>query len=118
MKADAKGHWAEFLARLLFRLKGYRIVAVNYVTGRGTNEGEVDFVACRQNVIVFVEVKQRSSLEKAAYAVKPRQQRRIWRAAEAFLQKHPQYAAFDVRFDAVTVCLPFKIRHLPDAFRF
>ena len=43
---------------------------------------------------------------------------RIWRAAEAFLQKHPQYAAFDVRFDAVTVCLPFKIRHLPDAFRF
>ena len=103
MKADAKGHWAEFLARLLFRLKGYRIVAVNYVTGRGTNAGEVDFVACRQNVIVFVEVKQRSSLEKAAYAVKPRQQRRIWRAAEAFLQKHPQYAAFDVRFDAVTV---------------
>lgn len=69
MKADAKGHWAEFLARLLFRLKGYRIVAVNYVTGRGTNAGEVDFVACRQNVIVFVEVKQRSSLEKAAYAV-------------------------------------------------
>lgn len=118
MKADAKGHWAEFLVRLLFRLKGYRIVAVNYVTGRGTNAGEVDFVACRQNVIVFVEVKQRSSLEKAAYAVKSRQQRRIWRAAEAFLQKHPQYAAFDVRFDAVTVCLPFKIRHLPDAFRF
>ena len=118
IKNEAKGHWAEFLARLLFRLKGYRIVAVNYVTGRGTNAGEVDFVACRQNVIVFVEVKQRSSLEKAAYAVKPRQQRRIWRAAEAFLQKHPQYAAFDVRFDAVTVCLPFKIRHLPDAFRF
>ena len=57
MKADAKGHWAEFLARLLFRLKGYRIVAVNYVTGRGTNAVEVDFVACRQNVIVFVEVK-------------------------------------------------------------
>lgn len=65
-EADAKGNWAEFLARLLFRLKGYRIVAVNYVTGRGTNAGEVDFVACRQNVIVFVEVKQRSSLEKAA----------------------------------------------------
>ena len=93
MKADAKGHWAEFLARLLFRLKGYRIVAVNYVTGRGTNAGEVDFVACRQNVIVFVEVKQRSSLEKAAYAVKPRQQRRIWRAAEAFLQMRSNRAS-------------------------
>ncbi len=118
MKADAKGYWAEFAARQLFRLKGYRIVAANYVTGRGTNAGEVDFIASRQNVIVFVEVKQRSSIETAAYAISPRQQRRIWRAAEVFLQKYPQYLTFDIRFDAVTVCLPFKIRHFPDAFRF
>ena len=41
------GHRAEFLARLLFRLKGYRILAANYVSGRGTHAGEVDFVAKR-----------------------------------------------------------------------
>ncbi len=118
MKADVKGHWAEFLARMLFRLKGYRIVAANYVTGRGTKAGEVDFIARRQNVIVFVEVKQRSSLENAAYAVKMPQRRRIWRAAETFIQRHPQYSDCDIRFDTVLVTLPFKIRHLPDAFRF
>lgn len=51
------GHRAEFLARLLFRLKGYRILAANYVSGRGTHAGEVDFIAKRGNVLVFVEVK-------------------------------------------------------------
>ena len=60
------GHRAEFLARLLFRLKGYRILAANYVSGRGTHAGEVDFIAKRGNVLVFVEVKKRTTLDKAA----------------------------------------------------
>ena len=118
MKADTKGHLAEFLARMLFRCKGYRVIAANYVTGRGTRAGEVDFIAVRGKTVVFVEVKQRSSLEKAAEAVLSRKQKRIWRGAEAFLQKHPQYADCDIRFDVVMVKLPFKIRHLTDAFRF
>ena len=117
MKAKNKGRLAEFWARQLFRLKGYRIVAANYVTGRGSGAGEVDFIARRKNVLVFVEVKQRSSIEKAGFSIFPEQQRRIIRAAESFVQKHPFYAACDVRFDAVLVCLPFKIVHLPDAFR-
>lgn len=117
MKADAKGYWAEFLARFLFRLKGYRIVAANYITGKRTGAGEIDFIARRQNVLVFVEVKQRSNIEKAAYSVFPEQQKRIWRAAENFISRHPSYAGFDIRFDVVLVSLPFKIRHIPDAFR-
>ncbi len=69
---------------MLFRCKGYRVIAANYVTGRGTRAGEVDFIAVRGKTVVFVEVKQRSSLEKAAEAVLSRQQKRIWRGAEAF----------------------------------
>ena len=86
------GHWAEFLVRLLFRLKGYHILAANYITGRGTYAGEVDFIAKRGSVLVFVEVKKRTTLERAAYAVSETQKRRIRSGAEAFLKKHPQLA--------------------------
>lgn len=110
------GHWAEYLARLLFRCKGYRIIAANYVTGRGTHAGEVDFIAKRGKVIVFVEVKKRKLLENAAYAIHSAQQQRIRNGAAAFLQKHPQYAGFDIRFDVVLVRLPCSFRHIENAW--
>lgn len=110
------GHWAEFLARNLFRLKGYRILASNYITGKGTNAGEVDFVARKGKTLVFVEVKKRSTLEKAAYALSELQKQRIRKGAEAFLKKHPQYCSHDIRFDAVLVKLPCSILHLKNAF--
>lgn len=110
------GHWAEFLALAYLRLHGWRKVAANYVTGRGTGAGEIDLIVTRGHTLVFVEVKKRSSLENAAYAIEPRQQARIRRAAEAFLASHSQYAGFDVRFDAVLVKLPLHISHIVDAF--
>lgn len=110
------GHWAEFLARSLFRLKGYRIVAANYITGKGTHAGELDFVAQKGKTLVFVEVKKRSTLENAAYALSEKQKLRIRNGAEAFLKKHPQYSSYDIRFDAVLVKLPFSLLHLKNAF--
>lgn len=95
------GHRAEFLARLLFRLKGYRILAANYVSGRGTHAGEVDFVAKRGNVLVFVEVKKRTTLDKAAYAVSDIQKRRIRSGAESFLKNIRSSMA------AIFVSMPF-----------
>ena len=118
MKARTKGRLAEFLARCLFRIQGYGIIAVDCRGQRGTGIGEIDFIAKRRNVMVFVEVKQRSSIENAAYSVKAEQQKRIWRAAETFLQKHPAFQTCEVRFDTVLISLPFKIRHIKDAFRF
>ncbi len=116
MNNNAAGRWAERLARGIFVLKGFRILAANYVTGRGTQAGEVDFVARRGSLIVFAEVKQRSSLEKAAYAISEKQKRRIINGAAAFLQKHPELNGCDIRFDAVLVELPFKIRHIKNAW--
>lgn len=110
------GHWAEFLVRLLFRLKGYHILAANYITGRGTYAGEVDFIAKRGSVLVFVEVKKRTTLKRAAYAVSETQKRRIRSGAEAFLKKHPQFNNCDIRFDAVLVKFPFSFRHIKNAW--
>lgn len=116
MKNNTSGHLAEILARCFFRLKGYRIVAVNYVTGKGTHAGEVDFIArCGKN-LVFVEVKKRTSIENAAYAISESQKQRIVNGAQAFLKKHPYYQDYNIRFDALLVKLPLTLRHISNAW--
>ena len=116
MKNNRRGKISEFIARMYFRFKGYKIVAKNYVTGKGTHAGEIDFIACKKKTLVFVEVKERTSLEKAAYALRAEQQIRIRKAAENFIAKHQKYAGFDCRFDAVLISFPLKIEHLENAF--
>lgn len=110
------GHWAEFVALAFLRLKGYRKVAANFVTGRGTGAGEIDLIVRRGKTIVFVEVKKRADLTAAACAVETRQQERIRRAAEVFLSRNSAYTGWDVRFDAVLVYPPFGLRHIKNAF--
>ena len=103
---------AESRAAAYLIAKGYRIVARRF----RTPVGEVDIVARRRGVLVFVEVKARNNLDDAAYSVLPRQQRRIADAAGAWLAAHPEDAASDIRFDAVLVA-PRRIpRHIPAAF--
>ncbi len=110
------GHFAELLALLSLFFKGYVPVRRNYVTGRGTHAGEVDLIVRQKRTLVFVEVKKRTTQELAAYAVQPKQQERIRRAAEGFLARHPQYQNFDVRFDVVLVSFPLNLHHIKNAF--
>lgn len=110
------GHLAEYMAMWFLRFRGYRLLFQNYRCGRGTHAGEVDLIMLKKKTVVFIEVKQRQTLEKAAYAVLAPAKKRIRRAAEAFLSRHPQYMDYGIRFDAVLVSLPFKIVHLPNAF--
>ncbi len=116
MANDLSGRTAEFMALQYLRLKGYALVACNYVTGRGTGAGEIDLIVKNQNTLVFIEVKKRKDLTTAAYAILPKQQERIRRAAEVFLGRHKEYQNFDIRFDAVLVQMPFKIKHIENAF--
>lgn len=116
MNNNFSGRLAEAVARWYFRLHGWHIVAANYLTGRGTTAGEIDFIAAKDKTLVFVEVKKRQDISAAAYAVRPRQQQRIRTAAANFLAKHPRYQEYDVRFDAVLIAFPFSLCHLPNAF--
>ena len=81
---------AESRAAAYLIAKGYRIVARRW----RSPVGEVDIVARRRTVLVFVEVKARASLDEAAEAVIPRQRQRIIAAAEAWLASHPQDLKF------------------------
>jgi len=103
---------AESRAAALLMAKGYRILAKRFKTPHG----EIDLVAKKRNLLVFVEVKARASLDDAAYAVTPRQQGRIIDAAQGWLMAHPEHAEFDLRFDVILIAPRHLPRHLLAAF--
>ncbi|MGJ5048074.1 YraN family protein [Bradyrhizobium oligotrophicum] len=103
---------AEARAAALLIAKGYRILAKRF----RTPHGEIDIIARKRGLVAFVEVKARASLDDAAYAVTPRQQRRIIDAAQAWLMAHPDHAEFELRFDAILVAPRSLPRHLMAAF--
>lgn len=103
---------AESRAAAFLMAKGYRILAKRF----RTPQGEIDIVAKRRNLLAFVEVKARATLDEAAFAVTPRQQARIVNAAQAWLVAHPEHADMELRFDAVLIAPRHLPRHLLAAF--
>ncbi|HAA93478.1 MAG: hypothetical protein CMM48_06855 [Rhodospirillaceae bacterium] len=112
-KAWRWGRGAEKLAVAALRCRGYRVLARQY----RTKVGEIDLIARRKDVVVFIEVKARSSLPDGLVAISPRQQKRIVKAAGWFLQRHPHLANCSMRFDAIII-VPWRLpRHVRDAWR-
>ena len=103
---------AEGRAAAYLMAKGFRIAARRWRSPLG----EVDIVARRGRLLVFVEVKARARREVAAEAVTPRQRRRVIGAAEAWLAAHPDDGLCDIRFDAVLVVPRRLPQHIPAAF--
>lgn len=113
LRHQKRGSWAETLAAWRLRLAGWRIVGRDLRLGAA----QVDIVAARGRILAFVEVKLRADLDAAAEALHPAQRQRIVRAAEIFLAKHPEFAAFETRFDAILVAPGRWPKHLQDAWR-
>jgi len=103
---------AESRAAAFLFAKGYRTLAKRF----RTPHGEIDLIVRRRNLLAFVEVKARATLDDAAFAVTPRQQARIINATQAWLAAHPEYAEFELRFDAILIAPRRLPRHLLAAF--
>ena len=103
---------AESRAAALLVAKGFRIVARRW----RSPVGEIDIVARRRSLLVFVEVKARNDLDEAAESVTPRQRARIAAAAEAWLATYPDPSITDIRFDAMLVAPGKFPRHIQGAF--
>jgi putative endonuclease len=103
---------AESRAAMVLVAKGFRILARRW----RSPVGEIDIVARRRSLLVFVEVKAREKLDDAAWSVTERQRGRIVAAAQAWLARYPDEKITDIRFDAMLVA-PGRIpRHIPAAF--
>lgn len=108
-----RGIWAEYCALWFLRIKLYCLCAIRYKT----KFGEIDLVMQRGKTLVFIEVKRRDALDSGLYAVTLNGQKRITQAAHIFIQRHPQFSHYDMRFDVVVV-RPWRLPyHLYDAWR-
>ena len=110
-RAEKAGRRAEKLCELWLRLKGYRILA----TRHKSPAGEIDIIAKRGNVVVAVEVKNRTDRESALHAITSRQQNRIARALEAYAGKVGHTG--DLRLDLMIVRNWGRIEHLKNAWQ-
>jgi putative endonuclease len=111
-KAYRRGHRGEWLAALALMLKGYRILARRH----RTRLGEIDLIARRGDLVLFVEVKTRRTLIEAMEAIGRESERRIEGAADLWLSRQPDYGRLSMRFDMVAV-LPWRWPvHVENAF--
>ena len=97
---QALGKWGEDCAARFLEEKGYAILERNI----HTPHGEIDLLATRDEALIFVEVKTRSS-HWFAYpedSVNRRKQTALLSAAEAYLQAHPESSA-TWQFDVIAV---------------
>ncbi|MCU0384258.1 MAG: YraN family protein [Cyclobacteriaceae bacterium] len=109
-----KGMKAEEEAANFLRGKGYEIVERNY----RHKHAEIDIIATKGNVLVFVEVKSRSSLKFGMPEdfVDDRKAKKVMEGAEAYLiEKNWQGP---IRFDVIAIHAgkQNEIEHLEDAF--
>jgi putative endonuclease len=105
----------EKLAVAAMEAKGYDILATNWRSGRF----ELDIVAQQGDIIVFVEVKTRSTgfFGEPFHAVSRDKQRKTIAAANAYMEKNG--VMLEARFDIISVVVDqdrHRIDHLEEAF--
>lgn len=108
------GQWGEQVAKDYLLTQGYAIGGEN-VRVAGV---EIDFIAMKDDVICFVEVKTRSTdFTDPADAVDRRKRSRIVRAADTYIRSYN--IPLEPRFDLVLVIgnpAAYTVEHIPDAF--
>ncbi|MFV8225170.1 YraN family protein [Christiangramia aquimixticola] len=109
------GKKGEELAIEYLRLKEYEILQRNY----RYQKAEVDIIAKRENTLIAVEVKTRSTLEfgDPQDFVKPKQIQQLVKAVNNYVEESG--LEVDVRFDIIAIIknrTGQKIEHIQDAF--
>ena len=92
-----QGRLGETRAARYLQRRGYQILARNVRIGRG----ELDIIARRGELLVFVEVKAHQSRESALLAMHEDKCARLRSAAEAWLARYPGARGCQCRFDLI-----------------
>lgn len=111
------GHIGEDMAVDYLQQNGYCILERNW---KNKGHKEIDIIAIKDNVLVFVEVKTRrhGSLTTPLSAVDGRKQHRICLAADSYIKTYRIDSPY--RFDVICVVYNEKasnIEHIEGAFR-
>ena len=101
MDSYQKGIFSEIVACAYLMLHGFKIVKRRYTTGRHTGRAEIDIIARRGNLIVFIEVKKRKTISAGFDAITWTQIKRLRAAAETYLLQKRWMG--DARFDVIII---------------
>lgn len=112
---DELGKKGEQLAVKHLRKKGYTIKEVNWRFGKG----EIDIIAKKDGMLVFVEVKTRQSdyFGDPEFFVTKKKQKQVIKIANAYIEQKDIDS--ESRFDVISIILNKKeqrLEHIEDAF--
>lgn len=113
MPRAGSGQAAERRAVRWYRLRGWQILGEN-VWAAGN---ELDLIVRRGRTLRFVEVKEKRSARfgDPLEMITPEKQRRLRRAAEAWLGARPELAQLAIGFDVIAV-RDGRLQRVPQAF--
>lgn len=106
------GIFAEYVVAFFYIITGHVIIK-----HRMRNlSGEIDLIAVRGKLIIFIEVKGRGARNRFEI-ISDHQIGRIVRAAKLFLASNIKYSGYDARFDLATVSAFFIPHIIKNAWR-
>ncbi len=109
------GNQGESIAKDFLIKKGYKILETNWRFSRA----EIDIIALDSQVLIFIEVKTRSTdlFGEPELAVNQHKQNLMMDAANAYMEKINY--DWEIRFDIISIILQreqAQIKHFEDAF--
>jgi len=115
--SQSRGQQAEYLAERYLKRQGLLLIERNYQT----KGGEIDLIMRDKSVLVFVEVRYKSSSDWASpvESITLNKQQKIIKAAKQYLQQHDKHGKQSCRFDVVAMAGELndpQIEWLPHAF--
>lgn len=109
------GSWGESYAARLYERVGYKILIRNSYNPYGKRLGEIDLIASRQGILVFVEVKTRISKKFGLpeESITRSKRMRLIKSVEWFISNHQEFQKFVYRIDVCAILIASAAQHLP-----
>ena len=116
MNSKIIGNEGESRASAYLESKGFEIIEHNW----RTKLGEIDIIAYKNDVLVFVEVKTlpNGTLDMIQRELNNQKRQRILKTSKRFLLNHRQYSNSYVRYDVIVIDMPGlePVYHIENAF--
>ena len=116
MNTKLTGNQGEKRASAYLESKGFEIIERNW----RTNRGELDIIAVKNDILVFVEVKTlpNGTLDMIQRELNSQKRQRIIKTSKRCLLKHREYNNSYVRFDVIVIDMPGlePVYHIENAF--
>ena len=105
------GQAAEYQVALHYERDGWRVLQHRFKSAAG----EIDLVMCRDDTLLFVEVKRARTHDIAASRISLQQIARITQCAEIFVAQNCEGQGIEMRLDAALVDGQGEIQIIPHA---